>query len=71
MKRQLNVWLDINHNGEWCIECDDPEITCDGHIICVFPWRVCETNSDGSESRAKIVLSYMRGERQVSRRGRP
>ena len=65
--KQLSAWLDQNMDGDWCIECDDPSLTFDGHLMCIFPRNSKETDADGSYHRAKAVLEYMQGKGQVKR----
>ncbi len=54
-------------DGDWCIECDDPDLTFDGHLICIFSRNSKEKDDTGSRLRASAVLEYMQGKKQIKR----
>jgi DNA gyrase inhibitor GyrI len=71
MKQQLSMWVDVyrSDDGEMFvgIECDDPEVTFDGHYVCIFPRHENENDLEGAMERAEFMLSYMKGQRQIKR----
>jgi hypothetical protein len=71
MKEQASVWWDFWHGPkgqvEVGIECSDKSLTFDGHYICLVPKHKDEIDSSGAIARAEILLSYLRGQKQMRR----
>jgi len=61
--KQISVWADMNSEGLWGVECDDPDLTFDGHYICVIPHKDPE---DGRRI-AEAIVAYMQGKKQARR----
>lgn len=66
--KQVKAWVDMwhdEHTGDMCwgIECDDPDLTFDGHFMCVIPGAPSASN----QGLAEIILNYMKGKKQIAR----
>lgn len=53
-RKQVSAWLDMHSTGVWGIECDDTDLTFDGHYMCLFPRKPEETDAEGSPPRFRV-----------------
>lgn len=70
-QKQASAWVDFKHFDDGSlvigIETDDESLTFDGHFICLFPEAPGEKDSEPAMKRARAVLDYMQGKKQMRR----
>jgi hypothetical protein len=63
--KQPNFWIDLKHHPDGstvvAIECDDKELTFDGHYVCLFPPKQDETDLVDIINRVDKILNLLRG----------
>lgn len=71
MPKQPFMWMDYRHNEDGSmtlgIECDDPNLTFDGHYMCLFPQGKDEKDDTGARQRCEEALKFFKGMRQARR----
>lgn len=71
MIKQVTAWMDFKHYPDGSmvvgIECNEPDLTFDGHFVCIFPRGEDETDDTEALMRCEIVLQQMEGTMGIKR----